>query len=588
MICELYYGHKSPTSVAKWSPNENWICSADSTGHVLVWDMVNTEEHILRLTRNACGNGVFDLAWSDDSQRICVCGAGKERSVEVFFADNGAAVGDMMGHVGTVLSCSFRQQRPYRVATGGEDRHVNFYKGPPFQLDQSDATHHSNFVNQVEFSPDNALLVSVGSDRKGFLYNGKTFEYVSALSDQNAHTGAIMGVAWSPDSHRLLTASTDKTAKIWDAATGACVQTFVMAPKPEVNDQQLGCLWSRDILMTVNLRGELTYLDERSPQPTRVIRGHNAPVTSIAVHQPSNTFFTSDSAGRLLSWDVNEGCRGAALPNPINTCAVACSRDAETLCSTLRDGKVVVKPVRAVPDAPLPEPIALPESSQTVCDPATGNFLVMGEAAIVVVSPAGQQIAALPTAYRPTCLSVGAESHIAVGGSDQFLHMLIWNPENNTLGEVGTVQSPIHKGRITACAMSPNGQRIAYSVGTTILLYFWADRQLEFDTWLYHVGEISTMAWSPDGAHLATGGHEPNILVWYAGERYTRLRICADNLFVTDVAWVNDTDVMTVGSDMTPKLWRIDFSVPPAQTPASSPAPSRTPTSVAPTPSPAL
>lgn len=65
----------------------------------------------------------------------------------------------------------------------------------------------------VRFSADGSLAVSVGTDKKIVLYDGKTFEVKKELD--NAHNGGIYGVSWSADNKRFLTASADKTCKIW-------------------------------------------------------------------------------------------------------------------------------------------------------------------------------------------------------------------------------------------------------------------------------------------------------------------------------------------------------------------------------------
>ena len=40
------------------------------------------------------------------------------------------------------------------------------------------------------------------------------------------HTGAVNSVAFSPDGARLSTASEDKTARVWNAATGELLHTL--------------------------------------------------------------------------------------------------------------------------------------------------------------------------------------------------------------------------------------------------------------------------------------------------------------------------------------------------------------------------
>lgn len=112
----------------------------------------------------------------------------------------------------------------YRVITGSEDTYVNWFEGPPFKYNKgaqacffqvllSNLQKHSRFVSCVRFSPDGALAVSVGTDKKIVLYDGKTFDVKKEL--ENAHSGGIYGVSWSADNKRFLTASADKSCKIW-------------------------------------------------------------------------------------------------------------------------------------------------------------------------------------------------------------------------------------------------------------------------------------------------------------------------------------------------------------------------------------
>lgn len=62
---------------------------------------------------------------------------------------------------------------------------------------------HSNFVNCVRFSPDGNKFVTVSSDKKGLIYEGKTGEKMGELSSEDAHTGSIYAVSWSPDSKQV-------------------------------------------------------------------------------------------------------------------------------------------------------------------------------------------------------------------------------------------------------------------------------------------------------------------------------------------------------------------------------------------------
>ena len=55
----------------------------------------------------------------------------------VFLWDSGSSVGDIMGHSKFINSIDYRQTRPFRVATAGEDTLVCWFEGPPFRYKQS-------------------------------------------------------------------------------------------------------------------------------------------------------------------------------------------------------------------------------------------------------------------------------------------------------------------------------------------------------------------------------------------------------------------------------------------------------------------
>ena len=96
-----------------------------------------------------------------------------------------------------------------------------------------------------------------------------------------AHGGGVYAVAWSGNGKQLLSASGDKTCKLWDVETRKAITTFEMGNT--VDDQQLGCLWSGDFMLSVSLSGYINYLDPSSPsKPSRILKGHNKPITKVS------------------------------------------------------------------------------------------------------------------------------------------------------------------------------------------------------------------------------------------------------------------------------------------------------------------
>lgn len=55
-----------------------FLSFSDVSGKVRIWDTIN-KEHILKYEYSALGGAIKDIAWTEDSKRIAVCGEGREK-----------------------------------------------------------------------------------------------------------------------------------------------------------------------------------------------------------------------------------------------------------------------------------------------------------------------------------------------------------------------------------------------------------------------------------------------------------------------------------------------------------------------------
>jgi len=255
----VFSEHKAKVNIARFSASGLWVASGDAEGNVFVWEVSNLKVK----NRVQVNRSVLDIAWDPEGKRICAVGEGTSAKAKVFSWDSANSLGDITGHSETILSCDYRQVRPFRIITSSEDMLCNVYEGPPFKF-VSSLRGHERYPNVVRFDPSGERFASVGSDSKIFIYDGKSGEKVKELDSKEGHKGAaIYSFSWSPDGKSLLTASSDKTAKVWDVEGGNVTTSFKINPKATVADMQMSTMWHGEWMLTVSLSGAINWLMQR-------------------------------------------------------------------------------------------------------------------------------------------------------------------------------------------------------------------------------------------------------------------------------------------------------------------------------------
>ncbi len=73
---------------------------------------------------------------------------------------------------------------------------------------------HTDRVRSASFSPDGSRIVTASVDRTAKVWDAQTGAEVLTLK---GHTGVVRSASFSPDGSRIVTSGEDGTAKVWDA-----------------------------------------------------------------------------------------------------------------------------------------------------------------------------------------------------------------------------------------------------------------------------------------------------------------------------------------------------------------------------------
>ncbi|PKS07525.1 hypothetical protein jhhlp_006129 [Lomentospora prolificans] len=552
-----YIGHTAQTTVAKFSPSGFYVASGDASGTVRVWDAVeavNTkgEYHII-------SGRINDIAWDGDSQRIIAVGDGRERFGHCITADSGNSVGEVTGHSKVINAVAIRQQRPLRAATVSDDSSMCFLHGAPFKFNSKADASHKSFVFGTAFSPDGSQLVTVGADKKIQLYDGKTGEPTISIGE-GGHTGSIFSVSWSQDGKKLVTASADQTVKLWDVEAQKSIQSWRFGPEGAVSiaDQQVGVVYPHGrtdgLIISLNLDGDLIYLNEGSDKPRGVIQGHNKAVTALGGGSDGKgrTLWTGSFEGRALHWDVASGegttVDGQSHSNqvvkfaPGSGCTYSAGWD-DTLRTIDESAQTFTGSAVKLPAQPK--------------DIASGNGMVyVATVSGVAIYKDDRLVKEVHLDYVPTAIAAHG-SYIAVGANEN--RVLVYKVSSTgSLEQIHALTKST--SQISTLAFSKDGAHLAVgnAIGKICVYNTSGAWEVATDRWSAHTARVTTIAWNDEGTHAASGALDTNVHVWSLAKPGSRVK--AGNAHkdgVNGVCWVEGGRVASSGGDAAIKIWNV-------------------------------
>jgi WD40 repeat protein len=411
--------------------------------------------------------GLFkDAVFSPDGKRIAI--ACEDRTVSLRDATTGAEVLSLGPHPTPVGRVAFSPDGRRLAAACKLPRHSPTRPPVPCVIKIWDVATgaglltlrgHTEPIRCVAYSRDGAGLASGGYDDTVRVWDAATGKELLTLphpSPPPAGLHAVAGVAFNPDGKQLASAD-DHGVRVWDLATGRVDRTMSTDPGWDV-------VFSPDGKRLVCPGRDGTVIWEvATGREALTLRG-----TGAVALNPDGTRLATAGENLVKLWDAMTGREVLTFRGPgVFDGRLSFHPDGRRIISTDYDGCVRVW------DAGMDqEGLTLP--LQGICES-------------LVFSPDG----------RLLCGSGGYDGvavfDVAVGC------------------ELTTLRP--YTGAVGCMAFSPDGQRVAWSVGPAVKVGDAAMRQ-ELITLSDHGADVISLSFAQDGRRLASVGRDDKVLVW--------------------------------------------------------------------------
>jgi WD40 repeat protein/serine/threonine protein kinase len=446
-----------------FSPDDRRLATASEDGSIKLWDTKTWGEH-----RSFTGGR--HVVFSPDGRRLGSSGDGRVLIWDTAALETGSVVPRILKECSSGRMAFSPDSRSIAVTVGIDVEVLDVETGKPML---PPLRHDIIIVRDVTYSRDGRYLASSPYDPTVKVWDTKKGRLLRAF---RGHIDTVNGTAFAPDGRRLASASSDGTVKVWD----------------------------------------VTNLEEQAPQEALTLTGQTGFVLGVVHSADGRSFATIDGPHpgpydpmqmeAVTIWDAKTGRAIRTIHNPM---ASACHHAAfdpsfERIAWAGSEGTIEIR------DATTRDlRLTLKRHTNPVWK--------------VAYSPDGRLLASASRdgTVRVWDAMTGKCRHI-LSGFRQVIFCLRFSPDSHRLALAGEKSDRLHPAQVkvwdavtgrplpTLGGSFENPRNMAFHslVGRLV-----ASGQ-ELVRLHGHTGIITSMAFSPDGRRLASGGDDGTVKLW--------------------------------------------------------------------------
>ena len=357
---------------------------------------------------------------------------------------------------------------------------------------------HQDVVVDATFSPDGARILTASKDKTAKLWDEASGKLIASFD----HQGSVLCGAFSPDGTRILTTSVDRTAKLWEAASGKPIASFAH------QDWIWHGAFSPDgtRILTASADHSAKLWDGASGK--LIASFHHQDEVNDAVFSPDGARILTASKDKTAKlWDPASGKLLASFDHQDEVSHGVFSPDGARILTASRD------------------------KTAKLWDAASGKLIASFD----------HQDSVKDAAFSPdgTRILTASADHSAK----------LWDAVSGKL-----MASFDHQDEVTHAAFSPDGTRIL-TASADHSAKLWDAASGKLIATFNQEDEVLQAAFSPDGTRILTAGKDKTAKLWDAASGKPIASLCHQDTVENATFSANGTRILTASTDHSVNLW---------------------------------